>query len=578
MSSSQENKVKFSNLKKTYLRLLSYSLRYKKLLLLSLFSMIFFAATNAGFLSLIKKITDEGLVEKNQESIAFLPLALFILMIFRAGTNFISNYSLRWVSRKVVEDLRLDVFKNIIFLPASFFDKIATGNLVSKITMDTEQLTEIVTKVSLDTLRDSLTLIAILAYMFYLDFILSICFLTIFPIILYYLKKASPRLRESGVDAMKAWYQMVRIAEEVISGQRIVKVFGSYLYELSRFSSYAIRYRKMKTKLAKISGVNSFFVEIISGVGLALIVFYSMNNFSAGEFAAFATALIMLLAPLRKLTQINEQIQVGYSYADSVFKIIDERKELDFGANKINKTQGNIEFRNVCFSYDGKKNVLNKINFKIKSGEKIALVGKSGGGKSTIINLIPLFYNLNSGSILIDGIDTKSLKLADLREQISLVSQDTILFNDSIKNNIAYGKSSSISKIKIAAKSANASEFIDELPMKYNHIIGDRGVKLSGGQKQRIAIARAVLKDAPILLLDEATSSLDSESEKLVQKALDNLMKNRTSIVVAHRLSTILNANKIIVIHNGKVVGIGKHKELLKNNNYYLNIFNKGFN
>ena len=578
MSSSQENKVKFSNLKKTYLRLLSYSLKYKKLLLLSLLSMIFFAATNAGFLSLIKKITDEGLVEKNQESIAFLPLALFILMIFRAGTNFISNYSLRWVSRKVVEDLRLDVFKNIIFLPASFFDKIATGNLVSKITMDTEQLTEIVTKVSLDTLRDSLTLIAIIAYMFYLDFMLSICFLTIFPIILYYLKKASPKLRESGVDAMKAWYHMVRIAEEVISGQRIVKVFGSYFYELSRFSSYATRYRKMKTKLAKISGVNSFFVEIISGIGLALIVFYAMNNFSAGEFAAFATALIMLLAPLRKLTQINEQIQVGYSYADSVFKIIDERKEVDFGTNKINKIQGNIEFRNVCFSYDGKKNVLNKINFKIKSGEKIALVGKSGGGKSTIINLIPLFYNLNSGSIFIDDIDTKSFKLADLREQISLVSQDTILFNDSIKNNIAYGKSYSMSKIKIAAESANASEFIDQLPQRYNHIIGDRGVKLSGGQKQRIAIARAILKDAPILLLDEATSSLDSESEKLVQKALDNLMKNRTSIVVAHRLSTILNANKIIVIHNGKVVAIGKHEELLKNNDYYLNLFNKGFN
>jgi len=372
---------------------------------------------------------------------------------------------------------------------------------------------------------------------------------------------------------------MTRISEEAISGQRIVKIFGTSLYELKRFSIYALRNRKMHTKLAKLAGGNSFFVEIISGVALAFIVYYSLNNLTAGEFAAFATALLMLLNPIRKLTQINEHIQVGYAAGLSIFSIMDERKEIDSGNKKITRVKGNIVFKNVTFSYSSQKSkALKNINLEIKAGEKVALVGKSGGGKSTLINLVPLFYPIESGEILIDGIDTREYMLSNLREQIALVSQDIILFNDTIMNNIGYGKNYSLSKIEKAAKAANADEFISKLPQKYNHIIGDRGVKLSGGQKQRIAIARAILKNAPILLLDEATSALDSESEKLVQKALDNLMKKRTSIVVAHRLSTIMNADKIIVIDNGKVIEIGNHKQLLAKKGFYAKLYQKGFN
>jgi subfamily B ATP-binding cassette protein MsbA len=563
----------------TYSRLLKYSFRYKWIIIISVVALIVMALTNAGFLSLIKKLTDEGLVSKLPESTISFPLALFSLMLIRAICNFTSSYSLRWVSRKVVEDLRFDIFKNIMQLPAKFFDSQAAGNIVSKITYETEQLSTIVVKVVLDTIRDFFTVIAVLVYMFYLDWFLTLCFLIIIPIIIFYLKKISPKLRSAGKEVQETMGDMTRISEEAIAGQRIVKIFGTSLYELKRFSTYALRNRKMQTKLAKLAGGNSFFVEIVSGFALAFIVYYSISNLSAGEFAAFATALLMLLNPIKKLTQINELIQVGYAAGLSIFSIMDEKKEIDIGKKKIIKAKGNIVFKNVSFTYSSQKNkVLTNINIDIKAGEKVALVGKSGGGKSTLINLVPLFYPIESGEILIDGIDTRDIKLSNLREQIGLVSQDIILFNDTIMNNIGYGKNYSLSQIKNAAKAANADEFISRLPQKYNHIIGDRGVKLSGGQKQRIAIARAILKNTPILLLDEATSALDSESEKLVQKALDNLMKKRTSIVVAHRLSTVMNADKIIVIDNGKVLEIGNHKQLLAKKGFYAKLYQKGFN
>jgi len=579
MSSPEKLESQNKTIQETYIRLLRYSFKYKWIILISIFALILMALTNAGFLSLIKKITDEGLVSKLHNSTIFFPLALFLLMLVRAIANFTSSYSLRWVSRKVVEDLRIDIYKNIMQLPSKFFDSNAAGNVVSKLTYETEQLSIIAIKVVLDFIRDFFSIIAVLFYMFYLDWFLTSIFLVIIPIIVLYLKNVSPRLRNAGKEVQETMGDMTRVSEEAISGNRIVKIFGTSKYELDRFAAFVFRNRKMQTKLAKLSGGNSFFVEIISGIALGFIVHYSINNLSAGEFAAFATALLMLLNPIRKLTQINESIQVGYAAGLSIFSIMDEKKEVDIGKKKIIKVKGNIVFKNVSFAYSSQKNkALTNINIDIKAGEKVALVGKSGGGKSTIINLVPLFYTLDSGEILIDGIDIREYKLSNLREQIALVSQDIILFNDTIMNNIGYGKNYSLSKIEKAAKAANADEFICKLPQKYNHIIGDRGVKLSGGQKQRIAIARAVLKNAPILLLDEATSALDSESEKLVQKALDNLMKKRTSIVVAHRLSTVMNADKIIVIDNGKVIEIGSHKQLLAQKGFYSKLYQKGFN
>lgn len=565
--------------KEIYLRLFSYAIEYKWIITLSLFSLIILALTNAGFLSLIKQITDEGLINEGADKSLYLPLTLFFLMTIRAFSNFISSYSMRWTSRKIVEDLRNDVFKNIMLLPVKYFDDNAAGNIVSKVTYETERLSDIVIKVTLDFIKDFLSIIAILAYMFYLDWLLTLFFILLIPLFIFYLKIVSPKLRKAGKELQESMGDMTRISEEAITGNRIVKIFGTKIYEYKRFSFYSLRNRKMATKLAQLSGGNSFFVEIVSGIALGSIVYYSFNNLTVGEFTAFATALLMLLNPIRKITSANEFLQIGYSAACSVFNVIDEFKEKNNGKIKLAKIKGDIEFINLSFKYSKfSKTVLKNININIRAGEKVALVGKSGSGKSTIINLLPLFYLYGNGKILIDGYEIKKIDLTSLRNQISLVSQDTILFNDTIKKNIGYGKKYTLEEIKLAAKNSNADEFINNLENKYDEIIGDRGIKLSGGQKQRISIARAILRNTPILLLDEATSSLDSESEKHVQKALDNLMRGKTSIIVAHRLSTILNADKIIVIDSGNVVEQGTHHELIKLNGFYSKLYEKGFN
>tara|TARA_B110000483_G_scaffold21611_1_gene24525 strand:- start:930 stop:2675 length:1746 start_codon:yes stop_codon:yes gene_type:complete len=563
-----------------YLRLLKYALKYKLILSFSIVSLFILALTNTGFLALIKKITDEGLVEKSADASILLPIAIVLLMSLRGLAGFISSYSMRWVSRKIVEDLRFDSFKRIMALPVKFFDNNAAGNIVSKLTYETEQLSTIVTKVALDAIRDILTVIGIVGYMLYLDWFLTLIFAVMAPIMGLYLKKVSPRLRQAGSEVQESMGDMTRISEEAIASQRIVKIFGTAFFELKRFTNITIRNRKMHTKLAKMSGINSLVIEVMSAIALASVVFYSISHFTAGEFAAFVGALLMLISPIKKITAINEQIQVGYAAAISIFSVMDEPEEKNAGKKVLNKIKGEIHFNNVTFSYPGERNpAINKISFSTKPGEKIALVGKSGGGKTTLINLIPRLYEITEGEIQIDSININDCKLPSLREKIALVSQDTILFNDTVFNNIAYGAKgkSSIEAVKKAAKAANAIEFIEKLPHGFNHVIGDRGVKLSGGQKQRIAIARAILKNAPILLLDEATSALDSESELLVQDALDNLMKKRTSIVIAHRLSTIMNADKILVIHDGELAEQGNHNELMKKKGKYTALYKRGF-
>ena len=580
MSKEQTTKVTLAEFKKIYSRVFNYALKYKWTLSISIFSLIILALTNTGFLALIKKITDEGFVEQASNASIFLPIALIILMTIRALSGFVSGYSMRWVSRKIVEDLRFDAFKRLMTLPVTYFDSHASGNIVSKLTYETEQLSFVATKVALESIRESLTIIGIVSYMLYLDWMLTLIFALMAPLMAFYLKLVSPKLRKAGGEVQTTMGDMTSASEEAISGQRIVKIFESSLFEFKKFSQIVIRNRKMQTKLAQLSGANSFVIEVLASISLALVVYYSVGRFTPGEFAAFVGALLMLISPIKKLTGINEQIQIGIAAAISIFSVMDEKKEIDTGKKKLQKIIGHIEFKNVTFSYDKiKKPVLENINFQIKPGEKIALVGKSGGGKTSLVNLIPRFYDLDSGSILIDKTNITDIKLNDLRHHLSLVSQDTILFNDTIYNNIAYGslKNTDSKKVKQAAKAANALEFIDKLPNGFNHKIGDRGVRLSGGQKQRIAIARAILKNAPILLLDEATSALDSESEKLVQKALDNLMYGRTSIVIAHRLSTVKNADRIVVIDNGEIVEVGTHQNLIKSKKYYFRLYKKGF-
>ena len=580
MSNEMAAKGTLKNYKEVYMRLFKYALTYKLILIFSIVAIVITALADTSFLALLKKITDEGFVSNSNNITSIIPLILIFIVLIRACARFFSSYSLRWVSRKIVEKLRYDIFDNLMKLPIFYFDSNTTGILISKITYETEQLQTIITKVTLIALRDSFTIIAVVSYMFYLNALLAFFVLIILPITAYFIKKIIPKLRDAADEFQRLMGDITKIAEEAISGQRIVKIFGAAKYERDRFSKSISRNRQMGTKLARLSATNSLIIEIIVGLLFAGVLHYSLSNLSPGEFIAFIGAVVLITTPIKRLSALNEQIQIGYAAAVSIFSVMDEKKEKDLGKHNLKKAKGMIEFINVCFSYPkNNKAVLSDINFSIKAGEKVALVGKSGGGKTTLLNLIPKFYDVSSGSILLDNFDINEISNNSLRKNLALVSQDTILFNDTIFNNIAYGnlKSVSLEKVKKAAKAANALEFINELPNGFNHIIGDRGVRLSGGQKQRIAIARAILKNAPILLLDEATSALDSESERMVQVALDNLMSNKTSIVIAHRLSTIKNADKIIVMDQGKIVGVGKHNSLLKNNKFYLKIYKKGF-
>ncbi|MSQ80399.1 MAG: lipid A export permease/ATP-binding protein MsbA [Candidatus Methylopumilus sp.] len=576
----KENLLKPLDIKGLYKRLFKYSWKYKYVLFLSVFSLIILSLTNTAFLVIIKQITDQGFVAQSEHRRLALALILLGVMFTRAFSGLVSNYSMDWVSTKIVEGLRCDAFKSIMHFPMSYFDKNSSSFIVSKITYDTEQLSNVATKVILTIIKDGLTITGIIAYMLYLDWQLTLIFSLLAPLMALYLTAMSPRLRLAGKNIQETMGEITMASDEAISGQRIVKIFGSSEYEILQFSKVTEKIRKTYLKLARLYSFNSLTVELLAAIALSSIVFYSFGKFTAGEFAAFFGALLMLIAPIKNLTAVNDKNQVSLSAAQSVFGLIDQDFEIDNGVKIIKRAKGDIDFNNVSFKYENTKNdVLRNINLSIKAGEKIALVGKSGGGKTTLVNLIPKFYNTNKGNIFLDGMDIKKLKLKSLRDQFSLVSQDTILFNDTVFNNIAYGNlNQKISKIHVkkAAIAANAWEFIDLLPNKLDHQIGDRGVRLSGGQRQRIAIARAILKDAPILLLDEATSALDSHSEKYVQAALDNLMKNRTTIVIAHRLSTVLNADRIVVIEKSEIVDSGTHRELMKRCKHYSDLYKKG--
>jgi len=571
---------KVADSKTLYLRLFAYAWKYKGVFLIGILGLVFLSATNTAFLATIKQVTDEGFVKQSPDKMALLPLMLFGLMAVRGLSGFFSGFAMRWVARRVVEDLRRSVFQQLMRLPITYFDEQSAGIVVAKITYDVEQMSGAATRSAISLVSDTLTALGIIGYMLYLDWRLTLIFALIAPIMAFYLRAMTPKLRNAGKQAQDSIGEMTKVAEEAISGQRIVKIFGASSYENQRFAKVAAKNRHMQIRLARLSGMNSMVIELLAAVSLGLVVYYAVGRFSAGEFAAFVAALLMLIAPIKHLTAMNEEVQVALAAAQSVFGVIDIEPEADDGKQVLARTHGEIEFKNVSLSYqNAKRPALNDISFTIKPGEKLALVGRSGGGKTTLVNLLPRFYELQHGQVLIDGVDMRTLPLANLREQFSLVSQDVILFNDTIFNNIAYGvlRDASEEDVINAAKAAHAWEFIQQLPQGLQNEIGDRGVRLSGGQRQRIAIARAILKDAPILLLDEATSALDTESEQHVQAALDTLMQNRTSIVIAHRLSTIENADRIMVMDQGKIVEAGTHDTLIKQNGHYAKLYQKQF-
>jgi len=579
-SSKKHDLPEVKNAKALFLRIFAYAWQHKYVFAVAILATAVLALSNTGFLAMLKKVTDEGFKIESGAQVYVLPLMLFSLMSLRGLAGFISMYSVRWIARRMIEQLRREAFSRLMHMPVNFFDAQSTGVIVSKLTYDAERLSTMTARTAMNVVRDVLTVIGLIGYMLYLDWRLTLIFAIVAPLMVLYLRKTTPKLRTNAKKVQLAVGGMTSASEEAISGQRIVKIFGAQDYESERFAEVVIKNRELELRSTRITGLNSLVVEVLAATALALVVYYALGRFSAGEFTAFIGALLMLISPIKHITAANEDFQIGLAAAQSVFDVIDAPIETDEGEHLLRNVKGKIEFKNVSLRYENAKRLaLSDVSFSVQPGEKIALVGRSGGGKTSLVNLLPRFYELQQGLILLDGVDIRALSLRDLRAQFSLVSQDIILFNDTIFNNIAYGvlRETSEAEVVRAAKAANAWEFIQQLPNGLQNEIGDRGVRLSGGQRQRLAIARAILKNAPILLLDEATSALDTESEQHVQAALDVLMQNRTSIVIAHRLSTIENADRILVMDKGKIVEAGTHKQLLKENGHYTKLYQKEF-
>jgi subfamily B ATP-binding cassette protein MsbA len=569
------------NSKDLYLRLLGYVKPYWKVFLASILSTVLVAATEPAFPALLKPMLDGSFVNKDPTWIKLVPLLLVAIFLVRGMATFISSYSMSWVANKVVFDLRGDMFRRLINLPTSYFENNSSGALISKVSYDVSQVTGAATSALTVLVGDSLTILGLLAWLIYLNWKLSLIALAVMPAILLSITLFSKRLRKMSRGTQRANGEVIHVLEESIECHKVVKIFGGQEYESNRFGqvSNALRHFNMKQTVAASATVP--LVQIFAAIALAIIVYIATlqsahNETTVGGFVSFITAMLMLLSPLKRLTGVNESLQRGLAAAESVFALIDEKPETDSGTISLGRAQGVLEFREVSFAYPGaERDALKHISLNVKQGEVIALVGASGSGKTTLVNLIPRFHQPTGGSILLDGHDLQTIKLADLRDNVALVSQDVVLFNDTIAANIAYGKQSAASEAEIiaAAEAAHVMEFIREMPDGLQTFIGENGTRLSGGQRQRLAIARALLKNAAILILDEATSALDSESERHIQEALETLMKDRTTLVIAHRLSTIENADRIVVIQKGRVVESGSHGELLAANGVYANLY-----
>jgi len=565
-----------------YRRLLGYAWRYRWAFVVAFVGMVLTAATAAGFSAVMKPLVDEGFIQRNAETVRLAPLWLVLLFVARAVASFMGEYTTSWISRRVIFDLRHDCFSRLLKLPCGFYDINPSGRLVAKLIFDVEQIAGAVTQALVTVVGDGLTAAFLLGYMFYLDWRLTLLLLVVAPVTMLLVRLMSQAFRRKGEKIQSSVGEISRVAQDATEGYRVIKAFGGETRELEVFAQANERNRKQILRKAALASGGIGIVQIVSSIGLALMMHFALGDpqITAGMFVSYIVATTWLMGPLRRLARVNETIQTGLAAANSAFALIDEPAERDDGTRTVERVRGHIEYRSVSHRYATAENdALRNVSFTIEPGQTVALVGSSGSGKTTLASLLPRFYRVTGGAILLDGIDINDLTLANLRRHIALVGQETLLFNDSIAGNIAYGSVQPIdqARLRAAAKAAHVLDFAERLPQGLDTAVGEKGALLSGGQRQRVAIARALYKDAPVLVLDEATAALDTESERLVQDAMRRLRANRTTLVIAHRLSTIEHADRIVVLARGQVAETGTHQELLARNGAYANLYRLQF-
>lgn len=567
--------------KELYLRLLKYLQPHWRIVVVAVMGMAATAATEPAFPAIMKYLLDNGFQAKDPSMVWLIPTGIVGLFLIRSVFVFCTGYLMMWISSRLVTDLRRELFAKLIVLPASHYEKHSAGQLISKLVYDVSNVTDAATSALISTVRESLTAVALIGYLLYLDWKLTLITLAVAPVIALTVSSFSKRMRAASHKSLSSMRLISHTIEETVAAQKVVKIFGGKAQQTQRFFNASEQFRRAQMREAIPSSAVTPITHIAASVAIAIIAYLALSQTtgqagaSAGGFISFITAMLLLIAPIKQLTSVSTSIQRGLAASQSIFELLDTPAENDYGKTQIGRAQGKIRFEAVSFQYPGTNRLaLNHIDLSVGAGQTIALVGTSGGGKTTLGALIPRFYGIDSGKIFIDDINIIDIELTSLRENIALVSQDVVLFNDSIAANIAYGSLSAHTRpeIESAAKAAHALDFIQSLPDGFDTFVGENGAKLSGGQRQRIAIARAILKNAPILILDEATSALDTESERQVQAALAELMQGRTTIVIAHRLSTIEHADRIVVMHEGSIVESGTHAELLGKSGYYANL------
>ncbi|WP_411754327.1 lipid A ABC transporter ATP-binding protein/permease MsbA [Serratia sp. (in: enterobacteria)] len=568
----------------TFRRLWPMITPFKAGLVVAAVALVLNAAGDTLMLSLLKPLLDD-FGKADSRVLHWMPLVVIGLMLMRGITSYVSSYCISWVSGMVVMQMRRRLFGHMMRMPVAFFDQQSTGTLLSRITYDSEQVASSSSSALVTVVREGASIIGLFIMMFYYSWQLSLILIVLAPIVSFAIRLVSKRFRNISKNMQNTMGQVTTSAEQMLKGHKEVLIFGGQQVETERFNTVSNRMRQQGMKLVSASSIADPIIQLIASLALAFVLFAAsfpsvMDTLTAGTITVVFSAMIALMRPLKSLTNVNAQFQRGMAACQTLFSILDLEQEKDTGTRQVERAKGDIEFRNVTFAYPGREiPALRDINMSISEGKTVALVGRSGSGKSTIANLLTRFYDVQEGQILMDGHDLREYTLASLRDQVALVSQNVHLFNDTIANNIAYAREERYSREEIekAARMAYATDFIDKMEHGLDTVIGENGVMLSGGQRQRIAIARALLRDCPILILDEATSALDTESERAIQAALDELQKNRTSLVIAHRLSTIEKADEILVVEDGRIVERGQHAELIEQKGAYAQLHRMQF-